>query len=503
MTTLLDKVFGTYLGIELREDSIVITFLKNSFAGITLLSSSTFPLRQGESVSDEIREYINRHGIHVNDVFVSIPDRWAIIKFIEIPSMKGKGKRALANLMKFEIERHIPFEIDEVSYDFLVMNEKDMVYSVVFVAVQQEKMEFIKDYLDKLSIQPQSITTSSFAVLNSIEMSGAAAGGWQDIIGIVRTSDALGKKGETNISIYIDKTDAIVSVIRDGLCTYLRSFTVRPSESLDVLLGELSRYLSEIQSVLALEQYNMLLLSGNPSHVEELRNQVGNAFVVDVRSVTHVERFSGSLSGVEVNGLSSSIGACFAGLGIGTYNINLLPHKVDYEIKKVAPQATRVFLVLILIIIVGIFSTQAVKQKKFLAQVDETVKKQEPEVKAIEELVEDMNSIKKQSALLYDIRENEIALEVLAELARTLPKDSWVTNFNYNGFEVKDKKKAGGEIIINGYAGSSSALIPLLEDSPYFEKVEFVGPIKKTKDNEQFKLSAKIVRPSSREGGTE
>jgi hypothetical protein len=39
--------------------------------------------------------------------------------------------------------------------------------------------------------------------------------------------------------------------------------------------------------------------------------------------------------------------------------------------------------------------------------------------------------------------------------------------------------------------------MPILEDSPFFEKVEFVGPIKKTRDKEQFKLSAKIVRPHS------
>jgi hypothetical protein len=57
------------------------------------------------------------------------------------------------------------------------------------------------------------------------------------------------------------------------------------------------------------------------------------------------------------------------------------------------------------------------------------------------------------------------------------------------------KDKDGGELIVQGFADSSSILLPLLEDSPYFEKVEFVGPIKKAKDKEQFKLSAKIVRP--------
>ena len=177
MTTLLDKIFGTYLGIEFKDDSVVLTYLKNTISGITLLSTSSFPVRYDEEVPDGLRQYIAQHSIGIHKIFVSLPDNWGITKFIDIPSMKGKGKGALANLMKFEIERHIPFEIDDVAYDFMVLDEKDMSNSVVFVAVQKERLDRVKGYLEKLSIQPHAITTSSFAVLNSIELGGGAAGG--------------------------------------------------------------------------------------------------------------------------------------------------------------------------------------------------------------------------------------------------------------------------------------------------------------------------------------
>ena len=114
MTTLSDKIFGTYLGLEFKEDSLVITYLKNSLSGLTLLSFSTFPLRDHEIVSDEIREYIAKQGVTAGKVFVSIPDKWAITGFINVPSMKGKGKGTLDNLMRFEIERHVPFRIEEI-----------------------------------------------------------------------------------------------------------------------------------------------------------------------------------------------------------------------------------------------------------------------------------------------------------------------------------------------------------------------------------------------------
>ncbi|MBI5663526.1 MAG: pilus assembly protein PilM [Nitrospirae bacterium] len=503
MTTLLDNVFGTYLGIEFQEDSIVITYLKNRLSGISLLSTATFPLKFEEAASDDVRGFISRHGTYVNKVFVSVPEKWAITKFIDIPSMKGKGKGALANLMKFEIERHIPFEIDDVAYDFLVMDTKGARNSVVFAAVQKDKINMVKDYLSKLSLQANAITISSFAVLNSIELSEVSVGGWQDIIGIVRRSAILGKKDEINVSVNINRKHASVAVISDGLCTHMRSFTFEEPGPPQVFLNDISQYLAEIQSSLSLEHFHKLLLSGDLTSIEALREELNEKIRVDVITVKQVEKLSGKLRGVNVDGASSSIGACFAGLGLGTYKINLLPHKADYEIRRIAPFTTKMLLVVIVALLVGIFSTEALRQKKFLEALEEKISKNEPEVKALEGMLKDIASLKERSDFLFRLKDSEIALEILSEFAKLMPKDSWVTSLNYKGIDAADKKKTVGELIISGYAVSSSNLISILEDSPYFEKVEFVGPIKKTKDNEQFKLSAKVVLPKGVEGGSE
>ena len=209
MTILSDKLSGKFISLEFREDSIVAAYFKNDLSGISLLASSIFPLTGDGSVPDELRDFTIQNGIDVSKVFVSIPDRWAITRFIDVPSMKGKGSSVIANLMRFEIERHIPFEIDEVAYDFLVMDEKDSMYCMIFVVVQKGKIDFINGFLEKLSLKPDAITTSSLSVLNTIELNEIKVGGWQDIIGIVRKSDMLGKKGETNISIYVEKGSEI------------------------------------------------------------------------------------------------------------------------------------------------------------------------------------------------------------------------------------------------------------------------------------------------------
>ncbi len=497
MTTILDKLFGTFLGVEFKEDSVVVTYLRNSMSGIHLLSSSEFQIieKDNDRVAHEIREYINKNGTNINRVFVSIPDNWALTKFTDIPSLKGKGRSAVVNLMKFEIERHIPFPVEDVFYDFLVMHEKDMTNSVVFVAVQKEKVDFIKDFLEKLALHPYAITISSFAVLNTIELSGVPVGGWQEFVGITRKSDVLGKKGETNISICIDKTNASLAIISNGLCTHLRTFMFNPDEQSEVFLDDIAKYLAEAQSRLSIEHFQKIIINGDISSIPGLIDELKEKLKIVNITVNQITIFKGNLEGVNMNGLASSVGACFAGLGVGTYRINILPHKKEYEIKKAAPLTTKIFLVLILVMVIGIFATEAVKQRKFLLRMEEALNKNEPEIHALEKISSDMNVLKSRSDFLHKIEANEITLEILAELTSILPKDSWVTNLNFKGLDINGKKNIGGELIISGYAASSSTLIPLLEDSPYFEKVEFVGTIKKRREKEQFKLSAQVVIP--------
>jgi hypothetical protein len=497
MTILSDKLSGKFISMEFREDSIVATYFKNDLSGISLLASSTFSFKDDESVPDELRDFIIQNGIDVSKVFVSIPDRWTITRFIDVPSMKGKGTSAIANLMRFEIERHIPFEIDEVAYDYFIMDERDSMYSMVFVAVQKGKIDFINGFLEKLSLKPDAITTSSLSVLNTIELNEIKVGGWQDILGIVRKSDMLGKKGETNISIYVEKGSASMAISRDGMCINLKSIILNSTKPLDESISEIRSYMTEMQSTIASGHFNRLIIAGNISAIgagssDDLKEMLG-------MDVEQVKTISGQLNGKDISHILPSVGACYSGLGLGTYTTNLLPHKVEFRINKIAPLVTKIFLALIFIMVIGIVVTDAVKQKNHLAMMEIAFAENEPKVQALEKKIVAIGRLEKRVKLLQEIKDNEFSLEILAELTGVIPDDSWISNLNFKGIKLKDKKKPGGELIINGFAASSSSLISLLEDSPFFEKVEFVGPIKKTKEKEQFKLSAKIVRPGSKQ----
>jgi len=97
------------------------------------------------------------------------------------------------------------------------------------------------------------------------------------------------------------------------------------------------------------------------------------------------------------------------------------------------------------------------------------LKKRKPEIEAVEKLQKQKEALAGEVAEFGKMEAGEISkVEILRELAQVLPSAVWVWNFKYNGKEIE----------ISGFADSGAeSLIPLLDKSPLFEKVEFVGPL--------------------------
>lgn len=497
MTTLLDRFSKIFVGIEFKDDAIIITCLKNDLSGMNLLSSSTFPLREDDETIAEIDKFIAPYVTDTSSVFVSIPHKWSIIRFTEIPSLRGKGNDALIQMMRFEIERHIPYQIEEVFYDFQVLEKNEATYSVLFVAVHKRKIDYVKRFLEKISLQPQVITLTPFAILNSIEFSEILVGGWQELLGITKRPDVLGRKNEIFISLFIDKDDAHFAVLRGGSCVDIRSFIINQNNPLDVIVDDISSELSVLPPGVSHDKINKLILSGTITSLSDLSGVLGAKLGTNVQIINPVSKFIKDEKNTEIQKLAPSVGLCYLGLGMGTLRINLLPHKTGVTLRKTGSLTAKISVPLILFLIIGIFAGELVSDKRLLTKIEERLKENEPKIKVIEKLSADLSAVKQQRDFLLGVKESNILLDVLSELTNIMPEEAWITNFDYK--EIHDKKggTSKGELIISGYALSSSALIPILENSRFFEKVEFVGPITRRKNKEGFKIKAVTVRSAN------
>ncbi|MBI4688183.1 MAG: pilus assembly protein PilM [Nitrospirae bacterium] len=480
----------TYCAIEFKDDSAIVVCLHNRLSGAVILAYASFALND-EGIA-EIKRFIDKYNADRNNVFVSIPYRWAVTKFMDIPLPPGKS--SVGQLMQFEVQRHIPFQIDDVSYDFSVLDKKDASCRVVFAAVQKQRIENIKNILEGLSLKPKNINISAFSLFNSLVLSGTKAGGWQDITGIKKRPDIFSRKGETTVSLFFEENEAILSVVRDTSCLLLKNFTYERLKDAEGISSVIKDTLSE----LSIQKAERIIISGRLSVFPDLPNSLKDKTGIETVVLSPLSQFFPKEKAEESQWLMPAIGACFSQEGL---NINLLSAKPIKEGKSIGLLVTKLSLFLILFLAVGIVGGQIRNEKKRLSLIEDTLKKNETDVAYVEKLSKEIKASEKQKGFLLGLKDSDITLDVLLELSNILPADSWVTNLSYNKSKNTDDKTFSGEILLGGYAQSASTLISMLENSPLFEKVEFVGPVTKAKEKEGFRIKARVVmvKPSQKE----
>jgi len=172
------------------------------------------------------------------------------------------------------------------------------------------------------------------------------------------------------------------------------------------------------------------------------------------------------------------------------FDVNLLPFEMRKKIRQIGKPLFILFSIVAFLLGVSWAAGIFIQYRDALNGVNAEVKKRRPAVEAVEKLQKQKDEFMKEIADLDKIRSEVSKIEILKELTQLIPPSVWVWNFKYNGKEIE----------ISGFADSASDLIPLIDKSALFEKVEFITPVTKErvmignemKEKERFKLKARI-----------
>jgi Tfp pilus assembly protein PilN len=116
-----------------------------------------------------------------------------------------------------------------------------------------------------------------------------------------------------------------------------------------------------------------------------------------------------------------------------------------------------------------------------LAFLNQQIAQLDPEVRAVEKVVQELERKRQLLATIQAIESSSLRpLPVLRELTDLVPADAWLTML------VLDTKG----VELTGQAQAAAALIPVLENSPRLERVEFSSPVTRGRDREQFRIRA-------------
>jgi type IV pilus assembly protein PilM len=184
-------------------------------------------------VTDAIRSAMHQAGVKGKDVVTAVGGRDVIIKKIQIERVKEQQAR---ELMRWEAEQHVPFDMESVELDFQILDPDadGMEMSVLLVAAKRDLIEHKMQLLTDAGLSAAAVDVDAFALHNAFEINHPDA--MRGVVGLINIGHEV-----TNINIL----EAGVPILTRDLTVGTRRFRedlqrergLSPSEAEGLLQG--------------------------------------------------------------------------------------------------------------------------------------------------------------------------------------------------------------------------------------------------------------------------
>lgn len=169
-----------HVGIDVGSDAIKVVELAGSYkSGFRLVRMGVAPsppvaMRDGvptapEELGSHIRALLDRTGVRSSQVVMGIGGQAVTVREVRVPPM---SQQELAAAVRFEAERYLPYNINEVYMDFQVLGESTeenrKMLDIVVVAARQDVVDQIVAVADAARVQLRILDVESFALLRSV-----------------------------------------------------------------------------------------------------------------------------------------------------------------------------------------------------------------------------------------------------------------------------------------------------------------------------------------------
>ena len=208
----------TTVGLDVGSGLIKVAVIDHSKKEPELVRVSVVPLLadaivEGEVmdpgiVAEAIQKALADADVTTTQVVTAVGGRDVIIKKIQIERVKEQQAR---ELMRWEAEQHVPFDMESVELDFQVLDPEGdgPEMSVLLVAAKRELIESKIRILTDAGLEPARVDVDAFALHNAFELSYPAA--MNGVVALVNIGHEV-----TNINILDDGVPILTRDITVG-----------------------------------------------------------------------------------------------------------------------------------------------------------------------------------------------------------------------------------------------------------------------------------------------
>jgi len=404
-----------------------------------------------ENSVEALRAEIEQRRLPVRTIALALPRASVTVKPIELPALGGEVRE----MISFELERHLPFPSDDATFDYLLLPDErngatpPAGRQVVIAAADRRVVEGALRVAEEVKLRPVSLTVAA----HNLPALVGRRPRQEKVVWIHRsgdTSDLLFLVGGTiALSRSVASTDAatVVGEIQ-------RSFTLVRWRGCDAV---------------------WVSGDGQPEVTSALTERG-----MTVTEPPYTPRARGLLAAVT----ETSRGALDLAVAVAAGRLRpleLLPVGLRPRQITRAQLVTAGFAAATILLALGALLAPGWRETRRLADLNARITRLDTDVRATERVLQDLERNRRLLATIQSLENSSVRpLPLLRELTELLPNDAWLTLLSADTKGVE----------LTGQASAAAALIPLLENSPRLERVEFSSPVTRGRDKEQFRIRA-------------
>jgi Tfp pilus assembly protein PilN len=424
---------------------------------------------EAEQPAVALRAELDRRNLAPRTIAIGLARTSVTVKPIELPSIEGDVR----DMVKFELERHLPYGAEEASFDWLPLPDEREggavagSHQVVVAAADHRVMDAALRLAEEAQLRPVSITVAihNLPALVTRQRQG-------HIVWVHRLGENFEVLFLAGSSLLLSRVVACENNIADEV---RRSFGPIRWRACDAVWVS-GDAVEETRDALG----ELGVPVGEPPYRDDVRAQLAT-LPEDMRSELM---------------LALAVASGGRGRPLELLAPALRPrHLTRSQMITGGLMAAAVLLVIVALMAPGY------RASRQLSSVNSQIARLDTEVRAVEKVLDELGRRRRLLAMIQSIESTTVRpLPVLRELTELLPGDAWLTMLSLDTKGVE----------LTGQAQAAASLIPLLENSSRLERVEFSSPVTRGRDREQFRIraawegtSSATATPPTGAGGTE
>ena len=410
---------------------------------------------ESEQPATALRAELDARKLSPRGVAVGLPRTAVTVKPVELPAIGA----AVREMIRFELERHLPFPTDDAAFDFVTLPDAEAAPDgdsaarrVLVAAADRRVVETALRIVQDAKMRPPSLTVAV-----------------HDLV-------ALARPPARQRVVWLHRTDDTIDLLFIAAAGVVMSRTLPASD--DATMA------SEIRRSFGLVKWHgcdAVWISGDAvapaAPMDSPLADLGAPVTAPPYTVA-ARRALGAIEGGPRGALELAVAVALAP---AVRPLDLLPPALRPFRLTRGQVLTAGVAAAAVALTIGALMVPGLRDSRRLADLNADIARIETEVRAVERMVRELETKRRLVTTVEGFEATAIRpLPVLRELTELLPNDAWLTLLSLDAKGVE----------LTGQANAASALIPLLENSPRFERAEFASPVTRGRDREQFRIQA-------------